>query len=56
MSIANERPKRQNAGSKMSRLIENEEEDDFYKTAYGGFSEVGSFLVIYKNLKLNTKL
>ena len=40
MSLALERSKRQNAGSKMTRLIENEEDDDFYKTAYGGFAEV----------------
>lgn len=50
MSLALERPKRQNAGSKMIKLIENEEEDDFYKTAYGGFNEVSI------NCKLKTKI
>lgn len=40
MSLANERPRRVNAGSKMSKLIDNEEEDEFYTTAYGGFAEI----------------
>jgi len=38
-----ERPKRANAGSRMSKLIQDAEEegdkDDFYKTTYGGFEE-----------------
>ena len=42
MSLATQRERRQNAGSKMGKLIEEEEEDDFYKTAYGGFEEVRS--------------
>ncbi|KAL4236349.1 Vacuolar protein sorting-associated protein 72 [Mactra antiquata] len=33
------REKRSNAGSKMSSLLEAEEEDEFYKTTYGGFNE-----------------
>ncbi|KAK8396446.1 hypothetical protein O3P69_005474 [Scylla paramamosain] len=33
------RERRNNAGTKMSRLLEEEEEDDFYKTTYGGFME-----------------
>lgn len=38
MSLAATREKRANAGSKMAKLINEEEgEDDFYKTAYGGF-------------------
>ena len=38
--MAATREKRSNAGSKMARLLEEEDEDDFYKTTYGGFSEV----------------
>lgn len=34
------REKRANAGNKMARLLNEEEEDDFYKTTYGGFDEV----------------
>lgn len=38
--MAATRERRGNAGSKMARLMnEEEEEDDFYKTQYGGFSE-----------------
>ncbi|XP_042203903.1 vacuolar protein sorting-associated protein 72 homolog [Homarus americanus] len=33
------RDRRNNAGTKMSCLLEEEEEDDFYKTTYGGFME-----------------
>lgn len=40
MPLALEREKRQNAGSRMAKLLNEEEEDDFYKTAYGGFVEV----------------
>ena len=40
MSLASEREKRVNAGSKMAKLIDNEEEDEFYSTIYGGFAEV----------------
>uniref|UniRef100_T1JJ51 Vacuolar protein sorting-associated protein 72 homolog n=1 Tax=Strigamia maritima TaxID=126957 RepID=T1JJ51_STRMM len=35
--MASVRDRRNNAGARMSRLIEAEEEDDFYKTTYGGF-------------------
>lgn len=34
------RERRSNAGNKMARLLNEEEEDDFYKTTYGGFDEV----------------
>jgi len=34
------RDRRGNAGSKMAKLLNEEEEDDFYKTTYGGFEEV----------------
>ncbi|XP_012225609.1 vacuolar protein sorting-associated protein 72 homolog [Linepithema humile] len=34
------RERRTNAGNKMAKLLNEEEEDDFYKTTYGGFEEV----------------
>lgn len=38
--MAASRERRANAGSKIARLLnEEEEEDDFYKTQYGGFTE-----------------
>ena len=40
MALAVQREKRQNAGNKMAKLLDAEEEDDFYKTTYGGFTEV----------------
>ena len=40
MSLASTREKRFNAGNRMSRMLEEEQEDDFYKTTYGGFEEV----------------
>ena len=52
--LASTREKRNNAGAKMHSLLEAEEEDDFYKTTYGGFNEVTAqfssllFLVIVK--------
>lgn len=33
------RDRRSNAGARMARLLEAEDEDDFYKTTYGGFNE-----------------
>jgi vacuolar protein sorting-associated protein 72 len=39
MSLAATRDKRINAGNRMSKLLD-EEEDDFYKTTYGGFTEI----------------
>lgn len=44
MSLATTREKRKNAGLKMAKLLDEEEEDDFYKTAYGGFQEVFDFI------------
>ena len=41
MIMAAERSRRGNAGAKMSGLLDKEEEDEFYKTTYGGFDEVG---------------
>nr|CAD7412992.1 unnamed protein product [Timema poppensis] len=40
MAMATSRERRNNAGNKMSKLLDEEEEDDFYKTTYGGFNEV----------------
>ncbi|XP_058806864.1 vacuolar protein sorting-associated protein 72 homolog [Phymastichus coffea] len=37
--MASARPRRANAGNKMARLLNEEEEDEFYKTTYGGFEE-----------------
>ncbi|XP_074106633.1 vacuolar protein sorting-associated protein YL-1 [Cotesia typhae] len=38
--MASSRERRANAGNKMAKLLNEEEEDDFYKTTYGGFEEV----------------
>ncbi|XP_003702540.1 vacuolar protein sorting-associated protein YL-1 isoform X2 [Megachile rotundata] len=38
--MALNRERRSNAGNKMAKLLNEEEEDDFYKTTYGGFDEV----------------
>lgn len=38
--MAATRERRSNAGNKMARLLNEEEEDEFYKTTYGGFDEV----------------
>ncbi|XP_023224393.1 vacuolar protein sorting-associated protein 72 homolog [Centruroides sculpturatus] len=40
--MAADRDKRVNAGSRMARLLDEEEEDEFYKTTYGGFYDVES--------------
>lgn len=37
--MAASRERRGNAGNKMAKLLDEEEEDDFYKTSYGGFEE-----------------
>lgn len=39
MSLASTRERRHNAGNKMAKLMDAEEEDDFYKNTYGGFDE-----------------
>ena len=46
--IAVTRDRRSNAGARMSRLIEAEDDDDFYKTTYGGFAEVCKLLFMDK--------
>ena len=38
--LAATRDRRSNAGARMARLLEAEDDDDFYKTTYGGFAEV----------------
>ena len=38
-SLVSTREKRNNAGNRMSKLLNEEDEDEFYKTTYGGFSE-----------------
>ncbi|XP_027197071.2 vacuolar protein sorting-associated protein YL-1 [Dermatophagoides pteronyssinus] len=38
-SLASTRERRSNAGANMSKLLDKEEEDEFYKTQYGGFDE-----------------
>ncbi|PSN39328.1 Vacuolar protein sorting-associated protein 72 [Blattella germanica] len=40
MALASSRDRRSNAGNRMAKLLDEEEEDDFYKTTYGGFSEI----------------
>lgn len=37
--MAASRERRFNAGNLMARALNEEEEDDFYKTQYGGFTE-----------------
>lgn len=37
--MASSREKRANAGNRMAMLLENEDNDDFYSSAYGGFQE-----------------
>lgn len=40
MALATTRDRRCNAGNRISKLLDEEEDDDFYKTTYGGFSEI----------------
>lgn len=37
--MASARERRANAGSRMAQLLENEDNDEFYSSAYGGFAE-----------------
>ncbi|KAG7279973.1 hypothetical protein CRUP_025225 [Coryphaenoides rupestris] len=39
MSVAVAREQRATAGNRMSKLLDAEEDDDFYKTTYGGFND-----------------
>lgn len=47
MSLANSREQRSTAGNRMSKLLDAEEEDEFYKTTYGGFNDVSIILYTY---------
>lgn len=38
--MASSRERRSNAGNRLAKLLNEEEEDEFYKTTYGGFDEV----------------
>ena len=52
MSLAESRSKRNNAGTRLARLLDDEEEDEFYKTLYGGFEEVSQpFRIFFDLLK-----
>lgn len=42
MTLACSREPRKTAGNRMSKLLDAEEEDEFYKTTYGGFNDVSS--------------
>lgn len=51
--MAATRDRRTNAGNKMARLLNEEEEDEFYKTTYGGFDEVEQdhdYMLLYNNI------
>lgn len=37
--MAATRERRSTAGNRIAKLLDEEEEDEFYKTSYGGFSE-----------------
>lgn len=37
--MAAQRSRRANAGNRISKLLDNLEEDEFYKTSYGGFED-----------------
>lgn len=37
--LATTRSRRNNAGAQMAKLLEDLQEDDFYKSTYGGFEE-----------------
>ncbi|KAI9540005.1 Vacuolar protein sorting-associated protein 72 [Dissostichus eleginoides] len=39
MTLAVDREQRKTAGNRLSKLLDAEEEDDFYKTTYGGFAD-----------------
>jgi hypothetical protein len=44
MSVAKDRPRRANAGVRTTKIEEEGEEAEFYKTVYGGFDEVKTLL------------
>jgi len=49
MTFVTERDRRQTAGNRLKRLLEQQEDpdDEFYGTAYGGFLDVRSCLFFY---------
>lgn len=47
MSLAFSRAPRKTAGNRMSRLLDAEEEDEFYKTTYGGFHDVSIVITAF---------
>lgn len=51
MSLAGGREPRKTAGNRMSKLLDAEEEDEFYKTTYGGFNDVSN-----RAVDMSTKL
>lgn len=50
MSLVQERERRQTAGNRLKRLLEqqDDQEDEFYGTAYGGFTDVKLRLFLRK--------
>lgn len=52
MSLANSREQRSTAGNRMTKILEAEEEDEFYKTTYGGFNDVS--LIFSLSLSLSS--
>lgn len=47
MTLATSREQRKTAGNRMSKLLDAEEEDEFYKTTYGGFNDVRVFFYLF---------
>ena len=45
MNLVGGREPRKTAGNRMSKLLDAEEEDEFYKTTYGGFNDVSNHTV-----------
>lgn len=43
--MAADREKRATAGNRLAKLLTEEEEDDFYKSTYGGFNDVRSIFI-----------
>jgi len=54
MSLAHSREQRCTAGNRMSKLLDAEEEDEFYKTTYGGFNDV-SRVIHYTSVYVREK-
>lgn len=50
MSLAGSREPRKTAGNRMSKLLDAEEEDEFYKTTYGGFHDVSKTVAAWVNI------